>query len=1293
MRRSWARLRTAVESQQWKNKTSVTPQVLYRELASSRLGSLSSHTVAKPFSTSRHEADAEDEKSQGKAPGMSFSSLGDLLKNQSPVTQKVAERDGYEHILDNFMTKLESERFRPASAYEAVLREGERSHQMNEEFFHRLAQAVFSSTSRRPDVLETVMGYMEENGVRPSFETYKCLLRMYRFSGNMSKLTAAFAKLEEAGYEADTESYNEFLWFYCSSPENANIDRAWEWLEMMDTANVSPNADTLALLLRCMKNAECDIDELEAAWSRFMEKYEHVEPTLPCYHAVLSLLSREGDSEAVDAWVRRLLQRGVQPDTVTLNLRLKALLLSGATRTELQDAFDAFQSLGVSPDSETVHMMIESFAKRGEFVRVMDWVNRMEHTYHIPLTSRTYELVAECIKAQPGEGNTRFQELFEEVKSKGLVVSSSMYRIAIQKCSEEGDNAGVDLWYKRLKQKHMVADDFTLAALLRAYGRQRRDRDMIAELEEARSKTGGDFLLSHTALIAHFCRQGLVEEAEKWWGEMVAAGGELGVTQYNYMIDGYSRVGDQEKISVLLDQMHAANIDANLSTFNIVIGAFASVGDTEGAENWLESLYEHGMKPNDETYIAMMRCFAYCDDSHRLMEMFHAGFSGEGTSPNGTAIAVLIDYYARVGNLEEAEGWAEQCTALNLPLDQSAYTALLSLYSRVGSNDKFEGLLKRLRGELGSNVASFHVQKVVLDHFLNSGEPEKGLDAMKWLHKGKGQIPSVGHISNITKKYTIEPEHCHHTLFRFFMMQNKQNFEAVMSHFLKKKVCLNAYTFSLYLSRLSSLPVIAGGGEKRTLEAFQTMNEVGVKPNAMCFNVILAMYVSMGRHDMVTRVQEFRAMMETAGVQPTSQTYSLLLQAYRKAKKIDLVKEVYQSLVDEREKKHLTEYHSALAIAALGECGLVSEAEDVFRQVVRLHGVSKTLVWNALLDAYAGSPDPENPAATSAATIIAIPSDAASSAPLSNASVSQFSSVLNRMLLDNVEMDHHTYGTVVRFFSRSVSHLPQAQNWYMKTLIGVEQGDLTEVLPETTIALLDAYIANNMYSNVDGLVRGHLRHDVPLSEEVYCSLLTALGKKGRVDEAVQVLMLMRASETSMTPNIFDVVVKLHLSNGDVEGFRNEVKIYGSRNGSFSQQTHEYIILYFALEAQDKVETMYWFRRMREWRVRPSLYLFHELISWLVKVDDEKSVLEVMKFCLKVHKRASRRSFDTIIDYYRSKGDAYIDTVLRWRDLMIKLGHRPSSPPPRPEHAKTEALNRVRASKSKETDSLYDVLNW
>ncbi|CAK9116483.1 unnamed protein product, partial [Durusdinium trenchii] len=165
---------------------------------------------------------------------------------------------------------------------------------------------------------------------------------------------------------------------------------------------------------------------------------------------------------------------------------------------------------------------------------------------------------------------------------------------------------------------------------------------------------------------------------------------EPDIVSYNTLLNAFAKDSDGAGAQEVFNEMTDVSVTPGVVSFSVLIEAHARAGHRKAAEQAFRIMQELGLQPNEVTYTALLRA--------RLLSGDLLGAEDLQNELNVVGYTLLIDAYARVGNVEKAEA-AVDALSMNAAPNLATYTALMKAYSRAHQLQGAEAVMSRMKAQ------------------------------------------------------------------------------------------------------------------------------------------------------------------------------------------------------------------------------------------------------------------------------------------------------------------------------------------------------------------------------------------------------------------------------------------------------------------------------------------------------------------------------------------------------------------------------------------------------------------
>ncbi|KAK2430326.1 pentatricopeptide repeat-containing protein [Trifolium repens] len=455
--------------------------------------------------------------------------------------------------------------------------------------------------------------------------------------------------------------------------------------------------------------------------------------------------------------------------------------------------------------------------------------------------------------------------------------------------------------------------------------------------------------IAWTAMITGFCRNGEIEQAQKYFDAMLKEGVEPDLVNWNILIACYNQLGYCDIAIDLMRKMECFGIVPDVYTWTSMISGFTQKGSVSHALDLLREMFLAGVEANSITIACAASACAALKSLSMGLEI-HSIAVKMNLVGNVLIGNSMIDMYSKCGNIEAAQrifdmmlqrdlyswnsiiggyfqaGFCGKAHELFMKMQESdsppnvvTWNVMITGYMQSGAEDQALDLFKSLEkdGKIKRNVASWNS---LISGFVQSGQKDKALQIFRNMQFSDIAPNSVTILSilpscaNLVASKRVKEIHC-------FAVRRNLAFELLVSNLL-----IDSYAKSGNL--MYSRNVFYGLSGK----------------NVVSWNSMLSGYVLHGCSE--SAIDLFNRMRKQ-GLQPNRGTFASILLAYGHAGMVAEGKSVFSCITQEYLTRPSMEHYSAM-VCLLGRSGKLAEALE-FIQNMPVEPNSS--VWNALLTA------------------------------------------------------------------------------------------------------------------------------------------------------------------------------------------------------------------------------------------------------------------------------------------------------------------------------------------------------
>ncbi|CAK0897815.1 unnamed protein product [Prorocentrum cordatum] len=320
---------------------------------------------------------------------------------------------------------------------------------------------------------------MRSRAAQPDVVTYTTLVKGHVRKGTAASARSAEALMEQAlaeGVRVDVMACSALLEVFAKAGDCDGVRR---WVGKMSQLRVPPDGRCYALAVQAYAQAG-QLDEAEQWLERAdRERVSGLKPHI----ALLGVHSQSGDAEAAERIFRRMLSRGLSPDTQCYNLVLDACSRGG--RPDRAEHWLSELEAGPGPDVCSFNFAMNAHGHAGDGAAARRLLGRLLERGLQP-TAHTYAALA--VAPERAGGWQEVEGLLREMRAASLGTDARMASMLLSAHANAGpgrSGAAAEA-FRGLPAEHR-RDRRVHAALRRALGREEAARVIDAGLRQGAS--------------------------------------------------------------------------------------------------------------------------------------------------------------------------------------------------------------------------------------------------------------------------------------------------------------------------------------------------------------------------------------------------------------------------------------------------------------------------------------------------------------------------------------------------------------------------------------------------------------------------------------------------------------------------------------------------------------------------------------------------------------------------------------------------------------------------------------
>ncbi|KAI0053685.1 hypothetical protein FA95DRAFT_1552191 [Auriscalpium vulgare] len=371
---------------------------------------------------------------------------------------------------------------------------------------------------------------------KPTIQHYTAVIMAHARNRDLDGMNEWLEKMSKRGFTPDRHVFDVIVTSFASRGE---VDIVAMVLEQMRRAGLPPQVVTYTNIIT-MLAARRDPVAAESIYRRAIS--EGVRPDRQMIAALMGAHAEAGSWKGVIRafdYMRSSRNRQYRPRIDVYNILLKAYVLLGAPFKVVADVFEKIEDTGVRPTLHTFSLLIQSACDSGLMdvaTNVFRELDTLSQQWETGLQVNAYALTI-IMAGYLRQGNKyKAKEVYDDMLARGIQPTSITFGAILNAYANDGSQESIEL-----------AQEF-LASLMA------KDPGTRTWLDPShRRRSGYEHL--YGPLMTLFSRNAQPEEVEKYFQEILDAGGEPSLLTLTLLLHAYRRVGNVDTVRELWAQI------------------------------------------------------------------------------------------------------------------------------------------------------------------------------------------------------------------------------------------------------------------------------------------------------------------------------------------------------------------------------------------------------------------------------------------------------------------------------------------------------------------------------------------------------------------------------------------------------------------------------------------------------------------------------------------------------------------------------------------------------------------
>lgn len=444
--------------------------------------------------------------------------------------------------------------------------------------------------------------------------TYNTMIKGYLASGNENAARGLLDDLSQQGLTATRPSFHGLL----NARVNAGDARgAWRLVAEMQLADISPNAVTCSILLKCKPQSAVEVSKVLVLIDAMEEPMDEV-----LFLAVVEACIRTKNLEKLSKQIGKFMRGNSAGLTApTYGSMIKAFG-NAHDMNQVWSLWKQMHENKVLPTAVTLGCMVEALVTNG-------------------FTSEAWKLTGEMWN---GEGTRQ-------------LVNTVIYSSILRGFANAGEAEKMMSAYQEMKGREIKPNRITYNTVINAFaqnGQMHRVTTVLYDMKESVPPVNPD-IVTYSTIVKGFCNAGELDRALAVLNDMKAEGKcNPDEVMYNSLLGGCAKAFRCDDALHLLKDMKETGVAPSNYTLSMLVKLMGRCRRITEAFGILEDISkEHGLKINIQVYTCLIQGCFNCGQTAKALEV-HDTIMKEGLCPDTMTYSVLVRGCLQAGLTEEA---------------------------------------------------------------------------------------------------------------------------------------------------------------------------------------------------------------------------------------------------------------------------------------------------------------------------------------------------------------------------------------------------------------------------------------------------------------------------------------------------------------------------------------------------------------------------------------------------------------------------------------------------------------
>jgi len=365
-----------------------------------------------------------------------------------------------------------------------------------------------------------------------------------------------------------------------------------------------------------------------------------------------------GNFARVQALMEKMKKEGLQPNEVTYNELINAMVTKGGerSRTDVWGVVAEMHEANVKPNQVTCSILLKCLNAHSDeknITRTMDLINTIDESMDEVLLSSVIEA---CIRiGKPELLSATLHRLHGS--SRISVTGSHTFGSLIKAYGHSQDIDGVWRCWKEMRSRHIRPTSITIGCMVEAVvnnGDAEGAYELIHQMQDDDQCRESLNAVIYCSVLKGFAREKKLERVWQVYEEMSRKKLDVSIVTFNTLIDACARSGRMDQVARVEEDMRSNGVKPNVITYSTMIKGYCQMGDIQTGFAILKRMKDEGCaRPDEIMYNSLLDGCAQnhlVDEGTALLEEMQR----DGVRPSNYTLSILVKMMSRARKLEGA---------------------------------------------------------------------------------------------------------------------------------------------------------------------------------------------------------------------------------------------------------------------------------------------------------------------------------------------------------------------------------------------------------------------------------------------------------------------------------------------------------------------------------------------------------------------------------------------------------------------------------------------------------------